>query len=82
MRSPANDSAVRRRPLFVPGGLAVLALIGGLLFGSTFALPVALLGVAAALVLLRKAPGQAALGVGLNVAAFLVLYLISILIGT
>jgi hypothetical protein len=72
---------MRRRPLLVAGGLAVLALIVGLLVGVIYALPVALLGVAAALVFLRKAPGPAALGVGLNVAVVLALYLIAILTG-
>ncbi|WP_328329514.1 hypothetical protein OHA70_06300 [Kribbella sp. NBC_00382] len=76
-----NDSAVRRRPLLKAGGLAVLALILGLLFGVIVALPVALLGVVAALVLLRKSPGPAALGAGMNIAVLLVLYLIAILTG-
>jgi hypothetical protein len=81
MMSTTNDSAVRRQPLLVAGGLAVLALIVGLLFGLIFALPVALLGVVAALVLLRKTPGPAVLGVGMNVVVLVILYLIAILTG-
>jgi hypothetical protein len=81
MMSTTNDSAVRRRPLLVAGGLAVLALILGLFLGLIVALPVALLGVVAALVLLRKTPGPAVLGAGMNVAVLVILYLIAILTG-
>jgi hypothetical protein len=82
MMSTTNDSAVRRRPLLVAGGLAVLALIVGLLFGVIVAVPVALLGVVVALVLLRGTPGPAVLGAGLNVAVLVILYLIAILTGS
>ncbi|MDX6280299.1 MAG: hypothetical protein QOH03_1370 [Kribbellaceae bacterium] len=81
MMSTTNDSLVRSRPLLIAGGLAVLALILGLLFGVIVALPVALLGVVVALVLLRKTPGPAVLGAGMNVAVLVVLYLIAILTG-
>jgi hypothetical protein len=67
--------------LLVPGGLAALALVLGLLVGVIVALPVALLGVVAAVVLLRKTPGPAALGAGMNVAVLVVLYVIAILSG-
>ncbi|GAA0952442.1 hypothetical protein GCM10009554_55440 [Kribbella koreensis] len=76
-----NDSAVRRRPLLAVGGLALVALVVGLLFGVIFALPVALLGVVAAVVLLRKTPGPLVLGGGLNVGVLVVLYLIAAFTG-
>jgi hypothetical protein len=76
-----NDSAVTRRPLLLTGGLAVLALIAGLLFGLLPALLLALAGIVAALALLHKTPGPAALGAGLNIAVLLIIYVISILTG-
>ncbi|MEV8374418.1 hypothetical protein AB0P21_16880 [Kribbella sp. NPDC056861] len=78
MMSTTNDSVVRRSPLVAVGGAAVLALILGLLFGVIVALPMALLGVVAALILLRKTPAWALLGAGANVVVVVVLYVIAI----
>lgn len=66
--------------MLLVGGLAVLALIVGLLFGSP-GLLVALVGVVVSLVLLRKTPALAALGAGLNLLALLILYVVGILFG-
>jgi hypothetical protein len=45
------------------------------------ALPVALLGVVVAVVLLRRTPGALALGVGMNVAVLVIVYVVSVLSG-